>query len=143
VPASFITRILRHCNHCTRPQSRWLGNEEARNTVLSLSFSRFTWVAAAAAAAWQPEPTRHDETNDTARYRSPRREPETFHVPFALALLSNDVYYERYVRSATTTDPTPSEHDSRIRSSFNFIAAETLRIVLIHTIFYYIHQLRK
>lgn len=63
---------------------------------LFLSLSLSTWMvtcAVSSLSAWQPEP-RDSPRNDTYSeiYRSPRREPETFHVSFAPPplLLSND-----------------------------------------------------
>lgn len=69
---------------------------------LSFSLCPSTWIVTCAVprprfvsslSAWQPEPTRRSQQNDTYSeiYRSPRREPETFHVSFAPPLLSNDV----------------------------------------------------
>jgi len=78
----FITRILRHCDRRTTIEMvGQRGDEEYGPLSLSLHLgsSRHRCLA-----------TRTDSPrrNDTARYRSPRREPETFHVSFALVLLS-------------------------------------------------------
>jgi len=85
VRVPFITRILRHCDRRTTIEMVGQRGDEEYGPLsfsLHLGSSRHRCLA-----------TRTDSPrNDTARYRSPRREPETFHVPFALVLLSNDVY---------------------------------------------------